>query len=195
MGYLLPIDYTEIIYTTIENELSPDLIRDLLFNQWERNKKDNPSFLDELGKQILFIGKEQDGILKSKFKALNIQKEHSVKLIDGYKLLLDKVENVKENVEENTEEKTENEELIINKKIKWNGGPSDFGFLINQLITNGWIDKPCKSYNDNAKFFLNLFDIDTTVGTLAKELSEKSYSLSPDNEKMIRISHIDKMRK
>jgi hypothetical protein len=200
MNYLLPKDYIEIIYTTIENELSPDLIRDLFFNQWERNKKDNPNFLDELAKQILFIGKEQDGILKSKFKALNIQKEHSVKLIEGYKLLIDKVENVEESTEQSTEENTENEEFIINKKIKWNGGPSDFGFLINQLIKQGWIDKPYKSNKDNAKFFINLFDIETingktTIGTLAKELSENSYSLSLENEKMFKIPHIDKMRK
>lgn len=206
MSYLLPEDYFDFIHNSIN--LDSNLIADYFISEYEKNKDKNIDFINQLSNRVyLFesvINKHQEFILMAKIdsdnfdyfnhvyphlsytdKAKKLRYSDLINITDGLKLFISRAE----------DNLPDNEELIINKKIKWNGGPSDFGFLINQLITNGWIDKPCKSYNDNAKFFLNLFDIDTTVGTLAKELSEKSYSLSPDNEKMIRISHIDKMRK
>ena len=206
MEYLLPKDYTEMIYNSIS--LESNLIADYFISEYEKNKDKNIDFINNLSNSIyLFesvINKHQEFIMMAKIDSDNFDyfnhvyphlsytdKEKKLRysdlinITDGLKLFISRAE----------DNLPDNEELIINQKIKWNGGPSDFGFLINQLIANGWIDKPYKSYNNNAKFFLNLFDIDTTVGTLAKELSEKSYSLSPDNEKMIRISHIDKMRK
>jgi hypothetical protein len=179
MGYLLPIDYLEIIYTTIENNLSPDLIRDFLFHKWELHKKDNPSFLDELGKQILFIGKEQDGILKSKFKALNIQKEHSVKLIDGYKLLIDKVENIEENTEERTAKK--------GIKIQWNGNLKEFAELIDSLEKNNWIKINDGDLSKNVQSLCECFDLSKTKKTKDSSTEESIYQILKPSEREHKI--------
>jgi hypothetical protein len=206
MEYLLPKDYTEMIYNSIN--LESDLIANYFISEYEKNKDKNIDFINNLSNSIyLFesvINKHQEFISIAKIisdeidyfnhvfpdysytdKAKKLKYSDLINITDGLKLFISRAE----------DNLPDNEELIINKKIKWNGGPSDFGFLINQLIANGWIEKPYKTHINNAKFFYDLFDIDTTVGTLASELNENRNSLSPDSKNMFRISLIDKMRK
>lgn len=83
---------------------------------------------------------------------------------------------------------------IIYDKIKWKGKPSEFGYLITELIGKGWIELPTKStksYNKSANFLLNLFDIDTTQGNLSKEINpnENGNSLTNDNRDCFRIRY------
>jgi hypothetical protein len=206
MSYLLQSDYSEMIYNSIN--LESNLIADYFISEYEKNKDKNIDFINQLSNSIyLFesvINKHKEfikttDISSDEFNYFNhvfsdysfTDKEKTLKysdlinLIEGLKLFIDITE----------DNSTENEEFVINKKIKWNGGPSDFGFLINELIANGWIDKPYNNHSKNANFFYDLFDIDTTIGTLASELNENRNSLSPDSKNMFRISLIDKMRK
>lgn len=73
------------------------------------------------------------------------------------------------------------------KRIKWEGTPSQFGFIIDLLITGGYLKKPTSSFVKDADFYATIFDIETTPGTLAKELSEKTNSLNTINRKKIVI--------
>lgn len=224
MEYLLPVDYEKLIYKVISHQLEAQQTSNLFYSEFLTHKAHNPNFEFELEIVINELESKRKTII-SKHQKPDFTEHIEIELANGFipfsmifgflefgeyvseydeNVIIsnDSLNSLKKGFQmfrdkplQITEEELEEEIESTTKKIKWNGGPSDFGFLINQLIANGWIEKPYKSYNDNAKFFLNLFDIDTTVGTLAKELSEKSYSLSPNNEKMIRISHIDKMRK
>ena len=73
------------------------------------------------------------------------------------------------------------------KKIKWTGTPSQFGFIIDLLITGGYLKKPSTSFAKDAEYYSTIFDIDTTPGTLAKEVSENTNSLNTENRKKFKI--------
>jgi len=80
-----------------------------------------------------------------------------------------------------------------NQKLKWNGTPSQFGFIIDLLIQGGYLEKPTASFAKDANFYLQIFDIETTNTTLAKELSEGTNSLATKNRNKITIPNKDKL--
>jgi hypothetical protein len=114
----------------------------------------------------------------------------------------------KDNEKEDNEEKdnggvndTEIHEFIdsvsktkTDKKLKWLGTPSQFGFIIDLLIQGGYLERPTSSFQKDANFYLQHFDINTTPGTLAIEVSENTNHLSTDNRKRIIIPHKDKLK-
>ena len=69
-----------------------------------------------------------------------------------------------------------------NEKIKWNGSPSQFGFLISSLVKKGFIDPPLYNGETNfsglARLCYDYFDIETTIGNLTKEVNPEKNSLS-----------------
>lgn len=69
-----------------------------------------------------------------------------------------------------------------NEKIKWNGSPSQFGFLINSLVTKGFIEPPLYNGETNfsglARLCYDHFDIETTIGNLTKEVNPEKNTLS-----------------
>lgn len=83
--------------------------------------------------------------------------------------------------------------LTSKQIIKWLGTPSQFGFLVDLLIQGGYLERPAKSLSKTAKFFLEHFEIKTTLSTLEKELSETTNSLSIENRNKIKIPHKDKL--
>ena len=72
--------------------------------------------------------------------------------------------------------------VLTNEKIKWNGSPSQFGFLINSLVTKGFIEPPLYNGETNfsglARLCYDHFDIETTIGNLTKEVNPEKNSLS-----------------
>lgn len=80
-------------------------------------------------------------------------------------------------------------------KIKWNGGPAVLGYLMDELDRNGYQVLPYgKNNKRNAEFLLKIFNLNTSVRTLASELSENTNSLS-DANKRINIKPLLKSRK
>lgn len=79
------------------------------------------------------------------------------------------------------------------QKLKWLGTPSQFGFIIQELIGKGYLDRPTSSNQQDAKIYLSIFNINTTEGTLAKELSENTNSITPENAGKLKMTHINKL--
>lgn len=79
------------------------------------------------------------------------------------------------------------------RKLKWEGTPSQFGFIIDMLIQGGYLKRPTSSYKKDAEYYSKIFDIDTTKGTLEKELSEKTNSIITKNRKKIIIPPKDEL--
>ncbi len=75
----------------------------------------------------------------------------------------------------------------LSKKLKWIMKPSQFGFLMLELIDKGYIEKPAKGFRKTAEIFLEHFEIETTVGTLEKELNPTTNSMEVDNYRKIVI--------
>ncbi len=91
----------------------------------------------------------------------------------------------------------ENSETIIDRsvtKLKWNGTPSQFGFILLELIDKGYIEKPAKGYRKTAEILLSHFDIDTTVGTLEKEINPNGNSMALESYTQIKIPNIGKLK-
>lgn len=118
--------------------------------------------------------------------------------------------NIKERIEELCELSPENNKELENreeteikkeieknkpllKRLKWIGTPAQFGFMINELIGKGYIERPTGSFNKDAEFYLSLFDINTTVGNLANEVNENKNSLTGTNAAKFTIPHKDKL--
>lgn len=80
-------------------------------------------------------------------------------------------------------------------KWPWRGTPAQLGFFIIELNGKGFADRPTRSYIKDAEFYLSIFEIDTTVENLANEINPKSNSLSPDNARILSITHKDKLKK
>ena len=87
------------------------------------------------------------------------------------------------NTERNTIELSIPAPIEIYSKLKWVGTPSQFGFIIDSLIACGFLKRPTSSYKKDAEYYFALFDIDSTIETLAKELSETTNSLNTSNRK------------
>jgi hypothetical protein len=79
-------------------------------------------------------------------------------------------------------------------KLVWRGTPAQFGFIIIELIGNGYLEKPTGSYKKDAAIYLNIFEIDTTKGTLEKEINCNSNSLSTENARHLNLPHKDKLK-
>ena len=80
------------------------------------------------------------------------------------------------------------------QKLEWLGTPAQFGFIIQELIGKGYIARPTSSFARDAIILLSHFNIETTPGTLAKEINSVSSSLSTDNARLLSIPHINKLR-
>ncbi len=98
---------------------------------------------------------------------------------------------------------TQNAELLEpeppKEKLKWLGTTAQFGFIINELATNGFIEFPQthkeESISKLAKLCLNSFSIDTTKGTLENALNpEKSQYLSEIKRKSFTIPNINDIK-
>jgi hypothetical protein len=72
-------------------------------------------------------------------------------------------------------------------KLKWKGTPSQFGFIIDLLIKGEYLERPTNSFAKDADYYSEIFEIDTTPGTLAKEVSENTNSLNTENRKKFKI--------
>lgn len=81
------------------------------------------------------------------------------------------------------------------QKIKWTGTPAQFGFYMDLLIQGGYLQKPTGSFEKDSTFYLEHFDIETTKGTLTKELSENTNSIETKYRNKVVIPHKDKLSK
>jgi hypothetical protein len=114
-----------------------------------------------------------------------------------YRQLNEKLEQIKhQSIDRNKEDKIQ--DIIGNTtvKLKWLGTPSQFGFIIQELIGKGFIERPSSSYPKDAAVYLNLFEIETTAATLAKEIStgEGQNSLSSNSRAHIKIPQIGRLK-
>lgn len=88
-----------------------------------------------------------------------------------------------------------NEKLVLSiDKIKWLGSPSQFGYIFGQLVDNGFIEMPISkgrpTFAAFAKICMKVFEIDTTIETLEKEISLKTNNLDPSSKKVFKFPHI-----
>ena len=79
-------------------------------------------------------------------------------------------------------------------KLKWNGTPSQFGFILQELIGKGWIERPTNSHKKDAEFIMQLFEINTTIGNLENEINPNKNSLTSNNSMMFKIPNINKLQ-
>lgn len=82
------------------------------------------------------------------------------------------------------------------KRLKWLGTSAQFGFIFQELIGKGYLEKPTSSYSKDADIYLSMFDIEGTKGTLTKEIStgENQNSLSATNRAKIKIPLKDQLK-
>lgn len=77
------------------------------------------------------------------------------------------------------------------EKLNWIGSPSQFGFIINELIDKGFIESPKTNGTESiaklSRTCFNLFNINTSLGNLANELNPHKNSLSETNRKFFKI--------
>lgn len=78
-------------------------------------------------------------------------------------------------------------------KLIWKGTPAQFGFIIDLLIQGGYLEKPTSSFEKDANFYFEHFQITTTIKTLAKELSENTNSMETKNRNKFSIPGKDKL--
>lgn len=81
----------------------------------------------------------------------------------------------------------EKEDIEQRTKLKWLGSPSQFGYLFQTLVQQGFIEHPkgkgkIDSISKFSNIVIELFDINTTTGTLEKELNPRWNSLTPANK-------------
>lgn len=80
------------------------------------------------------------------------------------------------------------------EKIKWNGSPTQFGYLFLELKYKGFIDFPktrgVDSHKKFAKICYEVFEIKGTLGTLEKALTKKGNKLTPANKDAFKIPDI-----
>ena len=88
-------------------------------------------------------------------------------------------------------------DFVSTKSIKliWLGKPAQFGYIIQELIDKGYLKRPTSSFKKDADIYLQLFEVDTTASSLAKEISSwiGQNSLSSGNRKKFNIPHTDKL--
>jgi hypothetical protein len=95
------------------------------------------------------------------------------------------------NLKRNTKDIGTNEPELPKEKLVWLGKPAQLGFIINELIENGYIKE--LSYSKLSKICLELFDINTTKGNLENELNPNKNSLSPKKQKIFKIPPMDEL--
>ena len=83
---------------------------------------------------------------------------------------------------------------FIGEKIKWLGSPSQFGYIILELINNGFIELPIGKGNKNyarvAELCFEKFHIKTKISSLKKEISPSTNSLTFANKDAFKIPNI-----
>jgi hypothetical protein len=122
------------------------------------------------------------------FNGINKEVKTEIETSDKINIVNTKTSTTKDSIEINELNNIkENINSIVNNKIKWKGKPSQFGYLIIELIGKEWIELPTKSLNKSAELLLNLFDVDTSKGNLSKEINEKVNSLTLENEGCFKI--------
>jgi hypothetical protein len=85
------------------------------------------------------------------------------------------------------------------EKLKWIGTIAQFGFIINELATKGFIEFPQThkelSISKLAKLCLNSFNIDTTKGTLENALNPEKPQYLPETKcKSFAIPNINDLK-
>jgi hypothetical protein len=85
------------------------------------------------------------------------------------------------------------------EKLKWLGTTAQFGFIINELATKGFIEFPQThkelSISKLAKLCLNSFNIDTTKGTLENALNPEKPQYLPETKcKSFAIPNINDLK-
>ena len=82
-------------------------------------------------------------------------------------------------------------------KIKWNGTPSQFGYLFLELVKQGYIELPTYAGNGSyaalAKKCFESFDIKTTPDNLKKEMNPEKNSLSHSKQARFTIPNISEL--
>lgn len=77
------------------------------------------------------------------------------------------------------------------KKITWKGTPSQFGYIILELVKHGFIDPPPYNTGPNftglARLCFHYFDIKTTEDNLIKELNPYNNTLSDGKRAQFQI--------
>jgi hypothetical protein len=71
------------------------------------------------------------------------------------------------------------------EKLVWLGKTAQLGFIINELVENGYIKE--LSYSKLSKICLELFDIETTKGNLENEINPNKNSLSNNKKNWFKI--------
>ncbi len=84
--------------------------------------------------------------------------------------------------------------LNTTNKLKWLGTPAQFGFIIQELIGKGYIEKPSNSLRKDTELLLQHFDIVAKKATIEKEISERQNSLSPSNRARFKIPFKDSLK-
>lgn len=81
-------------------------------------------------------------------------------------------------------------------KLKWLGNTAQFGFIIQELIGKGYIERPSSSYAKDVEILLQHFDVDAKASSIEKEIStgEGQNSLSTGNRTKFRIPPKDSMK-
>jgi hypothetical protein len=171
------------------------LYKFISFFDWVEDEKEQSEFVQRVVSEL-----KQANIL-------NIFRDDY--LTEGKKIVVDEsVKRLEKYIETVRKENVNNGELIAgfkneplpetiqtsNQKLKWIGTPSQFGFIIDLLIQGGYLERPKSSFTKDANFYLQHFDINTTPGTLAIEISEQTNHLSIENRKRIIIPHKDKLK-
>lgn len=87
---------------------------------------------------------------------------------------------------------------ISKKKLVWDGKPSEFGHLLSELYSKGWIGLQGGGelgYSEFARVCLEVFEFTqgTTEGTLAKQLNPNSNQLPDDIRERFKIPYQSEM--
>lgn len=78
------------------------------------------------------------------------------------------------------------------KKLTWKGTPSQFGFIFQELCQKGYIELPKISKKRQAKLLFEMFDFNSTIGTIENEIG-MSNSLTVDKQKKFKIPPQDEV--
>ncbi|HVI43496.1 MAG TPA: hypothetical protein VM802_01445 [Chitinophaga sp.] len=88
---------------------------------------------------------------------------------------------------------SEHRQLAITK-LKWNGSAAVLGCILDELIAKGYLERPTSSYSKDAAIYLQLFELETTKATLAKELSDRTNSLCAENRLKLSLPKIEHLK-
>ena len=86
------------------------------------------------------------------------------------------------------------DQTVSGFKLKWKASPAIFGTLMDELIEKGYIERPTASYSKDVSCYMQIFDIDSTPATLAKELSDRTNSLCADNRAKLTLPKIEQLK-